>query len=362
VVNHNAPLQMPNPFKRKRDRTFRLVTLCGSIKPLFSGTDDFHETLVAVLRRRQVDARPVDLKRWGLAEVPELLRRISFERPDAILLQYPTDAFGAALGPHAFSALQRQAPLVVTLHEFMAANPIRRASLILLLARSAAVITTTETERRSLLSWYPWLEHRTCVIPIGANFPGREWCPSERPLVVYFGQIRPEKGLEEFIACRDALAPQFSNVMFAIAGSRVPRFASYYEMIENEVRMRGISLVSEMPPDRVPEFLRAATVALLPFPSGASFRRGSLLAAAVCGVPIVTLMGAETPAEMARLLEPSTSQQGLVAQLRTYLSDSEARNVAHDRSRQLAALVSWDAIADRYLALFSRLPARRHPA
>jgi glycosyltransferase involved in cell wall biosynthesis len=338
------------------------VTLCGSIKPLFSGTDDFHETLVAVLRRRQVDARTVVLKRWGLAQVPELLRQTSSERPDAILMQYPTDAFGTALGPHAFSALQRQAPLIVTLHEFTATNPIRRASLILLLARSAAVITTAERERRSLVSWCPWLEHRTCVIPIAANFPGREWRPSERPLVVYFGQIRPEKGLEEFIACHDTLAPRFSNANFVIAGSRVPRFASYYRTIEKEVRMRDIELLCEMLPDNVPDFLRTATVALLPFPSGASFRRGSLLAAAVCGVPIVTLRWAETPTEMARLLEPSTSRDGLVAQVATYLSDSAARNVAHDRSRQLAALVSWDAIADRYLELISRLTAGRPAA
>jgi glycosyltransferase involved in cell wall biosynthesis len=362
VVNNHAPFQMSEPFGQERDQTLRLVTLCGSIKPLFSGTDDFHETLVAVLRRRQVDARTVVLKRWGLAQVPELLRQTSSERPDAILMQYPTDAFGAALGPHAFSALQRQAPLIVTLHEFTATNPIRRASLILLLARSAAVITTAETERRSLVSWCPWLEHRTCVIPIAANFPGREWRPSDRPLVVYFGQIRPEKGLEEFIACQDALAPRFSNAKFVIAGSRVPRFASYYRTIEKEVRMRDIELLCEMLPDNVPDFLRTATVALLPFPSGASFRRGSLLAAAVCGVPIVTLRGAETPTEMARLLEPSTSRDGLVAQVATYLSDSAARNVAHDRSRQLAALVSWDAIADRYLELISRLTAGRPAA
>jgi glycosyltransferase involved in cell wall biosynthesis len=340
-------------------QNLRLVTLCGSIKPLFSGTDDFHENLVEVLRRKQVDARPVDLKQWGLAQVPELLRQVAAERPDAILLQYPTDAFSAALGPHAFSVLQRLAPLVVTMHEFAAANPIRRASVGLLLARSAAVIATAETELRSLVAWFPWLKARSCVIPIGANFPGREWRPSEPPIVAYFGQIRPEKGLEEFIACRDVLATRFPGVKFVVAGSRVPKFASYYQTIEAEARNRGIDLLGEMASDKVPDFLRTATVALLPYPSGASFRRGSLLAAAACGVPIVTLRGSETPPEITGLLEPVSSRDELVAQAVACLSDRAKREAAHDRSRQLAALVSWDRIGDRYIEVLRDLTKRR---
>jgi glycosyltransferase involved in cell wall biosynthesis len=358
-VNDYTPLQISNPQTAGRDQSLRLVTLCGSIKPLFSGTDDYHENLVAVLRRKHVDARPVDLQRWGLAQVPELRRQIASKQPDAILMQYPTDAFGSALGLHAFSAVQRQAPFIVTLHEFAAAHPARRASLGVLLARAAAVVTTAEAEQNALLSWFPWLRRRTCVIPIAANFPAREWQPSQPPLVAYFGQIRPEKGLEEYLACHDAIAPRFPDTKFVIAGSRVPKFASYHQTIEAEARKRGIDRLNEMQPDQVSDFLRTATVALLPFPSGASFRRGSLLAAAVCGVPIVTLRGAETPAEMINLLEPAMSRDELVAQVAGCLSDRAGRNRAHHRSRQLGALVSWDAIGDRYIELLSRLAARR---
>ena len=74
-MNGYAPLETLEPVRGEQAQNLRLVTLCGSIKPLFSGTDDFHENLVEVLRRKQVDARPVDLKQWGLAQVPELLGR-----------------------------------------------------------------------------------------------------------------------------------------------------------------------------------------------------------------------------------------------------------------------------------------------
>ena len=350
---------MSSPETASKTESLRLAMLCGSIKPLFSGTDDYHENLVAVLRGKHVDARSVDLKRWGLSQVADLRRQVALQRPDAILMQYPTDAFGAALGPHAFAALQRQAPLVVTLHEFVATNPARRASLGVLLARAAAVITTAEVERDALLSWFPWLRRRTRIIPIAANFPAREWQPSQPPLVVYFGQIRPEKGLEEYLACHDAIKPRFPDASFVIAGSRVPKFAAFHQTIAAAARGRGINLLNEMQPEQVSDFLRAATVALLPFPSGASFRRGSLLAAAVCGVPIVTLRGAETPTEITDLLDPATRREDLIAQVGCYLSDPAARNHAHDMSRQLGALVSWDAIGDRYVELLSRLATRQ---
>jgi glycosyltransferase involved in cell wall biosynthesis len=358
-VNNYTPVQTLGPSEAHRAQRLRLVSLCGSIKPLYSGTDDYHETLIEGLRGRQVDVRPVDLLQWGITRVPQLLRRVASEHPDIILMQYPTDAFSNALGPHLFSALQRTAPLVVTLHEFASANPIRRASLAVLLARCAAVITTADTEQNALVSWFPWLRDRTSVVPIGANFPAREWQPRERPLVVCFGQIRPEKGLEEFIACKQPLAARFPDAEFVIAGSRVPKFAAYSQTIEAEARQHGIAFLTELAPGDVPDFLRTATLALLPLPTGASFRRGSLLAAIVCGVPVVTLRGAETPPEMISLLKPVTSRDDLINQAAAYLADGAMRNAAHQHSRELAALVSWDVITDRYTELFSRLTARR---
>lgn len=358
-MNHLASVTPAMRAAAGTGSALRVVSLCGSIKPLFSGTDDFHDNLAAVLRARGIDICPVDLGRWGLTRVPALLQKVAAERPDLILMQYPTDAFSAALGPHGFALLQRLAPLVVTLHEFAAANPVRRISLAVLLARAAAVITTSDIERRSLLAWYPWLKARSCVIPIGANFPARDWRPRTPPLVVCFGQIRPEKGLEEFIACQAILAPRFTDAEFAILGSRVPKFATYHEAIAAAARRQGIHMVGELPPEGVTDYLRTATLALLPFPSGASLRRGSLLAAVACGLPVVTLRGADTPEELMALLQPAGCRDDLVTQAATYLSDSAAREAAHRNSQIVAAQVSWDTIADSYTRLLNACARRR---
>ena len=128
----------------------RLASLCGSIKPHFSGTEDYHAALLNALGKHGLEARIIDRDDWTLSGLPGLLRQVRGARPDAILIQYPTDAFARSIAIHAFALLQRTAPLIVTLHEFTAAHPLRRLSLAALLARAATVITTASDEAAQL--------------------------------------------------------------------------------------------------------------------------------------------------------------------------------------------------------------------
>ena len=229
----------------------RLASLCGSIKPHFSGTEDYHTALLDALGGFGLDADVVDRAKWTMPQLPGLLRAVRKARPDAILLQYPTDAFARGLSIHAFALLQRSAPLIVTLHEFSAAHPLRRLSLLALLARATAVVTTTSGEADRLCTWYPWLRPRVQIVPVGATMPARAWRPSVPREVVYFGQIRPEKGLDEFIAVQARLAAAGSDASFTIIGSRVPLFASYFDRIAAAARKCNIEIVTGLSSDGV---------------------------------------------------------------------------------------------------------------
>lgn len=335
----------------------RLASLCGSIKPHFSGTEDYHAALLDALGGLGLDAEIVDRADWTMPHLPGLLRAVRDARPDAILLQYPTDAFARSLSIHAFALLQRSAPLIVTLHEFSAAHPLRRLSLAGLLARAAAVVATTSGEADRLCAWYPWLRPRVQVIPIGANTPARAWRPSVPREVVYFGQIRPEKGLEEFIAVQARLAAAGTDASFTIIGSRVPLFASYFDRIADAARDRNIAIVTGLSSDAVSDRLSRATLALLPYPDGASMRRSSLLAAAMCGVPIVTRTSGETPPELAALLASANGATEMAMLVSDHLGSPAALKAAHENSCRLAAMVSWDAVAAKYAPIIAAAAA-----
>jgi glycosyltransferase involved in cell wall biosynthesis len=280
--------------------------------------------------------------------------------PDIVLMQYPTDAFGRGLLPQLFATVQQIAPLAITLHEFTAAHPLRRIALGPLLARARVVVVTAERERDSLLAWYPWLRRRVQIIPIGTNIAGHTSIPAEPPEIVYFGQIRPHKGLETFLECRDELAERFPQARFRVIGSRVPLFSDYYEQIAGRAAANGVEMLGGLTEGEVSATLGRAACALLPFPGGASFRRSSLLAAASCGVPIVTLAGPDTPAEMMEWLQPPTEPGALAGRVAALLEDPEARRRSSEQSRRVAAHAGWDRITARYMEVLSAA-AKRAP-
>jgi glycosyltransferase involved in cell wall biosynthesis len=270
-----------------------------------------------------------------------------------ILMQYPSWAFGRSFAPLAIAMSQLSAPLVVMLHEFVAAHPMRKLAVGALLARADLVGVTADRERDSLRAWYPWLRNRLRNIPIASNIPSRPWAPSLPPTATYFGQLRPGKGLEEFFDCHARTSQQMPHVAFRIVGSLVPQCASYGEAIRKRAQACGIKMLIGAGSAEVAEALSQATVALLPFPGGASFRRGSLFAAANCGVPIATLVGDDTPHDLLPFLDHARDVDTLTAVTIRYLSSQEDRYIAHARSMELAIRFGWDKTISRYLKVFA---------
>lgn len=337
----------------------RLASICGSVAPNFSGTEDYHTSLVGELRALGLTVEVIDQPNWGIRSLPRLLRAARSARADAILLQYPTDAFARGLLPHMFAALQSRSPLIVTLHEFSEAHPQRKLSLAILLARAAAIVTTAPIEAAALGAMFPWLRGRICIIPVGPTTPKRAWNPAAERNIVYFGQIRPEKGIEEFFTIRSKIAGRVSDVRFKLIGSKVPLFESYFEQISAAAQACGIEIVSGLTAASVADQLSEATIALLPFPNGASMRCTSLLAAAPCGLPIVTVTGKDTGLELSSLLRRAKDVAGMVDQVVNLLSEPPALAASHRASMAIADLVSWRDVAAKYAAIVASAASAR---
>lgn len=332
----------------------RVVTFGSSHLKAFCGVQAFADTLATEMRRTGTSVCPVDVEDASLLKVCKFIRAVAQRSPDVVAMQYPAETFGRGPLPHFFSLLQRVAPLVITLHEFSQLHPLRRVGIVILLLRASLVISTTERESYHIERWNPWLKGRTRVIPIGSSMPTRKWRPEDPPLVVYFGQIRPDKGLEEFFVCCDAL----KDANFAVIGSPVPKFASYFEATAAQARQRGIPIISNLTDEQVSDQLAQATVALLPFPDGATFRRSSLLAAAGCGVPIATFTGPDTPENMARLLAPAHTVNEIADLVRAFVESPSLRNQAHLQSVELSRLAGWEIVTRGYLDILQTMLKR----
>ncbi len=338
-------------------RPVRLVMICGSVKPQFCGVESNTALLMSGLARRGVIVREVNIGRWTCAGVTQLLRSVRAERPDAILMPYPTLAFGRKLGPILFALIQRIAPLVVVLHEFAMVHPLRRLAASALVARAARVNITSEREKAALTAWNPWIRDRVRILRVPSNIPLRAWAPGTPTEIVVFSQLRPDKGLEAFLTCCESLTRLLPDARLRIIGSEVPRMAEYAREIRARAARTGVMVTENLDDDAVADTLSKATVALLPYPDGVSFRRASMFAAAACGVPIVTLSGPETPPELAQILQPVDSIAALIARTIHFVNDPAARMAAHAACMQIRELVSLDRILSECLATIREVAA-----
>jgi glycosyltransferase involved in cell wall biosynthesis len=123
--------------------------------------------------------------------------------------------------------------------------------------------------------------------------------------------------------------------------------------VETAIRRFGSMVLRTgwLPPRELSAYLLAGDVALLPYADGASARRGSLLACAAHGLPIVSTVPAGrevAPYVDARTADPSELAGAVV---RAWHDPSPLRAASH----ALAEAVSWPRIASLHLDIYERL-------
>jgi glycosyltransferase involved in cell wall biosynthesis len=107
--------------------------------------------------------------------------------------------------------------------------------------------------------------------------------------------------------------------------------------------------------DDVAERLSRTRIAYLPFPDGASERRGSLIALLAQGVPTVTTRGVATPQAMEDAVVFASGPREALGQIKKILEDSTFREQLSERARDYARRFSWDAIAVQHKELYARI-------
>jgi glycosyltransferase involved in cell wall biosynthesis len=333
-----------------------LVT--GSVPPERCGVGDYTVALQQALVAEGIDARVVTHDAWqpgAMAAVRAKIKAVG--APVLVHIQYPTAGFGAQLGPQVL-ALNAGGPVIVTLHEFSQAHILRKLASLAFSLRVGRLIFTTEDERRSFVRVFPWTAGRTEIVPLASNIPFVDGQPEEGPpTIVTFGQIRPEKGLEEFLELVWTASKLARPYRFEIIGAAMPKFREYAERLRKDHAEFPIAWLSDLEPRQVAERLARAHAAYLPFPDGASGRRGSLLAVLGNGVPTVTTDGPERPADLENVVAFAASPSEALIKLDEILASPQLSASLRAAGKAYTAPLTWDAIARRHLTIYRSLLA-----
>ena len=285
-------------FKAVKRSTVKVFT--GSLPPDVCGVGDYTANLLKALSKTDtfvVEAlyRPT----WNFSLLCQDLLMSYFSRC-IFHLQYPTEGFGYRLTPLVFW-LFCNGPRVLTLHEFQCKALSGKLYCYILFRFSSVVILSSELELLNLSKFFPFFKKlldfvrpwpHLHILPIPSNILVDEFDYNEfvkdGPDLVYFGQIRPQKGIEDFISLCELI--RFSGLRSSICFvAAIPsNHVDYASEVIASLSAHNVTLLLDRSADEVFRILSSAKVAFLPFPDGPSLKRGSLMAICACKCQVIT--------------------------------------------------------------------------
>jgi glycosyltransferase involved in cell wall biosynthesis len=303
----------------------RIGIVTGEYPPLIGGVGAYSQILakellsqrhtVSVFSKSRAESQYTDIKvshtrKWGVGSLISIRKWAVAEHLDIINLQFQTAAYGMSPWIHFLPDMMGKIPVVTTFHDlrypylFPKAGRLRNW-IVMRLARASAGVIVTNHEDQTLLRHIK----NTAIIPIGSNiltklspdFDTRIWrekagAKNSDFLLGYFGLFNRSKGLDHLLwsvaGLRDANIPVKLVLIGGGTGISDPTNAAYTDTMNQQIETLGLKNIIKqtgyMDDEAVAAYLRACDVVALPFTDGASFRRGSLMAAIHYGCAIVT--------------------------------------------------------------------------
>ena len=321
------------------------------------------------------------MERWHLGSPTTVRRWATENRVDVVNLQYQTAAYAMSPWIHFIPDRLPQLPVVTTFHDlrlpylFPKAGRLRDWIVLRLASSSDGVIATNHEDMARL-------HHLPCatLIPIGSNilqplprdFDPAAWrqragANEDDLLLSFFGLINRSKGLDVLLdtvaALRSQDIPARLLIIGGSAGSSDPTNKPYLDEIQAKIERLALApyihwtgFVDE---ESVAQFLASADMVLFPFRDGASYRRGSLMAAIHYGCVIVTTQPViSIPTFLDgenMILVGRESSDAIVSAVVQLYRQPELRAKLKHGAMQLSRQFEWSQIARDTAAFYERV-------
>jgi glycosyltransferase involved in cell wall biosynthesis len=333
----------------------KILMVSGSWPPQACGVGDYTEQLCRELEKSDIDVvRFVD---DGLSRLysSDTVRRVNDADCDLVHIQYPTAGYGRSFTPSALPSRVRNKPVVVTLHEYSVFRWYRRAWFSPYARHCAARIFTTDEERDVFQRRFPARGGADLTIEIASNIPAAAEGERHPNRISYFGLIAPNKGIEAFLELCEISGVAARDFTFELIGAIPGQHRRYAEAILQRASACKVNIAIDLPNDAVAKRLASSTFAYLPFPDGASGKRGTLAAAIVNRLIVITRHSDITPGWIRSATLDAQRPEEALKRLVQLQASSRKREAAAKQSVLVAARFRWDAIARRHADLYRSL-------
>jgi glycosyltransferase involved in cell wall biosynthesis len=309
-----------------------------------------------------------------VGEYRRAAQRINDSNADVVLVQHEYGIFGGPAGAHLLRLLDRvDAPVVVTLHTVLEhPNADQRTVLEALARRASRLVVMAEKGREILARVHGISWSKIAVVPHGV--PDRplidpavmkaQFGFSGRKVLLTFGLLSPNKGIETMIRAMPAIAAAHPEALYVVLGATHPHLKaregeSYRESLLALAEDLGVGgsvrfVDGFLAQEQLLDYLQAADMYVTPYLNETQITSGTLSYAVALGKPVVSTPywhAAELLANGLGALVPFGDSRRFSDEIISLLDDEARVAGMSRRSYEVGRTMLWSRLAEAYVGI-----------
>jgi glycosyltransferase involved in cell wall biosynthesis len=300
---------------------------------------------------------------------------LNISNADLVCVQHEFGIYGGPSGSHLLALLRElRMPVVTTLHTVLAEpNPEQQRVMQELITRSTRLVVMAERGRKMLEEIYQAPPAKIDVIPHGIpdipfvdpNFYKDQFGVEGRVVLLTFGLLSPNKGIENVLNALPDIVAEFPNTVYIVLGATHPNLVREYgetyrlglERLakKNKVQKHVIFYDRFVELEELKEFIGAADLYLTPYLHEAQITSGTLACAFGAGKAVVSTPywhAAELLAEDRGVLVPFGDAKAIAREVIGLLRDENRRTLIRKNAYKLGREMVWSNVARLYMRSF----------
>ncbi len=378
----------------REDTRVRKIAFVGDHLPRKCGIATFTSDLLAAVASAHLHSQCLsvsvnDIK--GGYEYPEVVRFeieeqdlssylraadfLNISNVDIVCLQHEFGIFGGPAGGHILALLRDlRMPIVTTLHTILREpRADQRRVMSELVSLSTRLVVMTERGRHMLQEVYQAPPAKIDLIPHGIpdvgfidpTFFKDQFGVEGRIVLLTFGLLSPNKGIEYVLNALPAILAEFPDVVYIVLGATHPK-----ELSENgEAYRLSLEIIAKkknieknvifynqfVELDNLKEFIGAADLYITPYLNEAQITSGTLAYTFGAGKAIVSTPywhAAELLAADQGVLVPFCDGDGIAREVMGLRRDDTRRHTLRKNAYRLGREMVWSNVAQLYMRSF----------
>jgi glycosyltransferase involved in cell wall biosynthesis len=302
---------------------------------------------------------------------------LNFTNFDLVCLQHEYGIFGGQAGSHILGLLRRlKMPVITTLHTVLREpNPDQRLVMEEITAISDRIIVMSQLSSQFLQEIFKvpdskidMVQHGVPDLPfLDPNFYKDRFGVEGKAVLVTFGLLSPNKGIENVIRALPQILAKHKNVVYIVAGATHPhilrregdRYRAYLQALAKEVGVESNVIFHNRfaTPQEMVEFIGAADIYITPYRHEAQVVSGTLAYALGAGKAIISTPywhAIELLDDRRGALVPFQDPDAIARKAVELLDTPAIRHRMRKRAYSYARGMVWKSVAQGYMASFAQ--------